>query len=277
VATAAIRDVTVGIPTCDDDPAIVRQLLDAVLADGVREPPVVVDMSRGDAIRTTAEALDGVRYIAYGESMGVSDSRNRIFELAETRYVLMIDADAVPEAGWASAMRHGFEHGDRVGIVGARCLPVWPGRRPPLFETAPAFDLLGMFDLGLKPLDVPRIMGTSYALDRERVPHPPFSLELGRRPGGGLASGEEVQLSEAVRATGSTVRYEPSAIVRHYLRPERASWRWMLGRARVAGWEARRAGGRPEPLPRRFGVRDYAFLALIAPAYFAGRLPKSSS
>jgi glycosyltransferase involved in cell wall biosynthesis len=228
-------------------------------------------MSRGNAIGAIAAVITGVRYVRYAESTGVSDSRNRIFELAETRYVLLIDADAVPEAGWASAMRRSFEHGDRVGIVGARCLPVWPRRPPPLFETAPAFDLLGMFDLGSKPLDVPRIMGTSYAIDRKSAPRPPFSLAYGRRPGS-LESSEEVLLCDAVRAAGWTVRYEPDAIVRHHLRPERASWRWMLRRARVAGLEARRAGARPEALPRQFGLRDYAFLAAITPAYFDGRL-----
>jgi mycofactocin glycosyltransferase len=269
--SATIRDVAVGIPTCDDDPLIVRRLLEAVLAEPLAQPPVVVDMSRGDAIRATARAIAGVLHVPYPESTGVSASRNRIFEIAETRYVLLIDADAVPEPGWANAMRRGFDEEDHVGIVGARCLPVWPSRPPPLFDTAPAFDLLGMFDLGSDALDVPRIMGTSYAIDRESAPRPPFSLAHGRRPGR-LESAEEVLLCDAVRAAGWSVRYEPRAIVRHYLRPERASWRWMLRRARVAGREARRAGSRPEALPRRLGVRDVVFLAAITPAYFTGRI-----
>jgi GT2 family glycosyltransferase len=272
IGAAPIEDVTVGVPTRNDDPTIFARLLDAVAAEPLAAPALVVDMSDGDAIRKVTEArAPRIRYVPYSESTGVSDSRNRILQLAETRYVLLIDADAVPEAGWARAMRGGFDRAADVAVVGARCLPVWPGRAPPLFRTAPAYDLLGMFDLGTASLDVPRIMGTSYALDRERIPDPPFPLDLGRRPGGGLESGEEVALCEAVRDEGWSVRYEPDALVRHHLRRERASWRWMLGRARAAGREAR-IDLRREPLPRRFRLRDYVFLAAITPPYFAGRL-----
>jgi hypothetical protein len=265
-----LRDVTVGLAVFEDDPAVLALALDSVLAEPLEHDPLVVDMSRGGAFRALAGARPRIRYVPFPGSAGLSDSRNRLVQLAATRFLLFVDADAVPEAGWASSIRRSFQ-GD-VAVVGARCLPVFPRAVPRFFETPAALDLLGMFDLGPEPLDVPRIMGTSFAVDLERLPsRTPFSLEHGRRPGV-LEGGEEILLCEAVRAAGWTVRYEPSAIVRHHLRAERASWRWMLRRARVAGREARRAGGRLEPLPRRFGARDYAFLAVIAPAYFAGRL-----
>jgi hypothetical protein len=270
-----LSDVTVGLATFDDDPKVLACVLDAVLGVPLEQRPLLVDMSRGDAVRAVAAARPGIHYVPYAESTGLSSSRNRLVELTETRYLLFVDADAIPDPGWATAMRQSLR-GD-VAVVGARCLPVFPGNVPPLFGTPAALDLLGMFDLGPKPLDVPRIMGTSFAVDLERLPsREPFSLEHGRRPGT-LGGGEEVHLCEAVRAAGWTVRYEPSAVVRHQVRPERASWRWMLRRAQVAGREARRAGGRPQPLPRRLGVRDYAFLAVIAPAYLAGRLLEPSS
>jgi glycosyltransferase involved in cell wall biosynthesis len=262
--------VTVGLATFDDDPAVLALVLDSVLAEQLEQRPLVVDMSRGSAVAGVVAARPRIRYIRYAESAGLSDARNRLVQLTQTRYLLFVDADAVPAAGWASAVRSGFF--DDVAVVGARCLPVFPGTPPLLFDTPAALDLLGMFDLGSDPLDVPRVMGTSFAVDIERLPpEGPFSLEHGRRPGV-LEGGEEVQLCEAVRRAGWRVRYEPAAVVRHHLRPERASWRWMLRRARASGREARRAGARLEPLPRRLGARDYAFLAAIAPAYFAGKL-----
>jgi glycosyltransferase involved in cell wall biosynthesis len=267
---SAHPDITVALATFDDDPTLLARVLDAVSAEELESPALVVDMSRGDAIEALAATRPRVRYVSYRASAGLSDSRNRIVDLTDTRYLLFVDADAVPVPGWAGAMRHGFV--DDVAIVGARCVPVFPGRVPSLFGTAPALDLLGMFDLGDVPLTVPRIMGTSFAVDLERVPsRPAFSLDLGRRPGV-LEGGEEIALCNAVRAAGWTVRYEPAAIVLHNVRPERASWRWMFRRARVAGAEARKAKGRLEPLPRRGRAGDYAFLAAIAPAYFAGRL-----
>lgn len=264
-----LGDITVGIPTCDDDPGILALALDAILAEPLEQPPIVVDMSRGEGVADVAAARPRIRYVRYRESAGVSDSRNRVVELTATRYLLFIDADAIPNAGWARAMRRGFERD--VAIVGARCVPVFPRRVPRLFTSPTALDLIGMFDLGDEALRVPRIMGTSYALDLERLSPQPFSLAWGRGPGT-FEAGEEVILCEAARAAGWSVRYEPGAVVHHHLRPERASWRWMQRRARIAGREARRAGRRPEPLPRRLGVRDYAFLAAVAPAYLAGRL-----
>lgn len=265
-----LDDLTVGLATFDDDPTLLAAVLDAVLAEPVEHAPLVVDMSRGDHVEEVMAARPAVRYVRFRESQGLSESRNRVVELAETRYLLFVDADAVPAPGWAAAMRRGFA--DDVAVVGARCLPVLPQAVPRLFTTAAALDLLGMFDLGEDPLSVPRIMGTSFALDLERLPaKPPFSLAHGRRPGT-LEGAEEVLFCEAVRAAGWTIRYEPGAVVRHHLRLERASWRWMLRRARVAGREAQKEGRRPEPLPRRFKTLDYAFLAAIAPAYFAGRL-----
>ena len=267
-----MRDVTVGMATFDDDPAIFALALDAALAQ-VEQPVVVADMSRGNEIRAAAAARGArVRYLAATDSAGLSDSRNRIVAAAVTRYLAFLDADAVPEPGWAAALRAAFERDDRVAVAGARSIPVWPRRPPPLFETQTAGDYLSMLELGPSPKEVPRIVGTSFALDRDRLPAgSPFSLELGRRPGSALG-GEEVDFCERVRAAGWRVVYEPDAVVKHHVRRGRDSWRWMLRRAYLAGREARRAGRRFEPLPRRLGARDVLFLAAIAPAFAAGRL-----
>ena len=268
----SLSDLTVAIPTRDDDPDVLALALDAIRAQAVRQPTLIVDMSRGDAVREVANArADSVRYVPYPESSGTSDSRNRLVELADTRYLLFLDADAVPRPGWAQAMRRALDRDERTAIVGARCLPVWTGRVPRLFETGPALDMLGMLDLGPEPLEVPRMMGTSYALDLERLPVPPFSTKLGRRPGSFLAA-EEVDLCIAVRSSGWRVLYEPNAIVDHHVRSERHSWRWMLRRAFMAGRESRRIPDRLEPLPRPRTARDTVFLAAISPWYLAGRL-----
>ena len=273
-----LTDVTVGMATRDDDPTIFARALDAALAEPMQEPPLVVDMSRGDGIRAVAQARGtAVRYVAFPESRGLSDSRNRIVSSVATRYLLFLDADAVPAAGWANAVRERFERDERAAIVGARCLPVWPRKMPPLFDTAPARDFLGMLDLGSQPIAVPRIVGTSFALDRDRLPRrEPFRLELGRRPGSDLG-GEEIALCEEVRAAGWSVVYEPGAVVHHHVRRGRDRWRWMLRRAFAAGREAARLERRLEPLPRRMSARDRVFLAAIAPAFLVGRLSERGS
>jgi cellulose synthase/poly-beta-1,6-N-acetylglucosamine synthase-like glycosyltransferase len=268
-----LHDITVAMPTFDDDPVVLGYALDAALAQGLVHPITIVDMSRGDEVAAAARARGkGVRVIPCPDSRGVSDSRNRLVALVETRYLLFLDADAVPTPGWAEAMRRRFDEDERAAVVGARCLPHWPDSPPLLFETAPASDFLSFFDLGPNPIEVPRIMGTSYALDLERLPPQPFPLEVGRSPESPLA-GEEVELCLAAQRSGWSVVYEPSAVVYHHVRPNRASWRWMWRRVFVAGQESRRLGRRLEPLPRRTpGVLDVIFMALVAPAFLYGKL-----
>lgn len=269
----SLHDVTVGIPTYEDDPRILSLSLDAIEREGVGSPPVIVDMSRTDAIAELAATRpEPIRYVRFGDSTGVAASRNRIVELAQTRYVLFIDADAVPLAGWARAMAGAFTAQERVGLVGARIVPSWPRNAPPLFTCTIGLELLGMLDLGPEPCELPRVMGTSYAVDRERIPgDEPFRRDLGRRPGR-LISGEEVQLSLDVRASGGVIRYEPAATVRHHVRPDRVSWRWMLRRVYSEGRELHLWDERPEAFPRPLTLRDRAFQVATTPAFLAGRL-----
>jgi len=267
-----LPDLTPAMVTCDDDPGFLAEALDATLAEGLAEPVVVVDMSRGDGVRGVCEERGaGVRYIAAPDSRGVSDSRNRAVHAIQTRYLLFLDADALPTDGWAAAMRGAFDRAEGVAIVGARCPARWTDRPPRLFRTPLAGDFLSLFELGDEPLDVPRVMGTSYAIDLERVPADPFPLELGFGPDSRLA-GEEVALCERARDDGWRIRYEPGAVVFHTIRPGRATWRSMFRRAFQAGQEARRLQGRLEALPRKPGPADRLFQALIAPAFVAGML-----
>jgi GT2 family glycosyltransferase len=267
-----LPDVTPAMVTCDDHPGFLAEALDVTIGEGMVEPVLVIDMSRGDGVRRVcAERGDAIRYVAAPDSRGVSDSRNRAVAGARTRYLLFLDADALPTPGWAAAMRDAFHHTDRVAIVGARCPARWTDRPPRLFRTALAGDFLSLFELGEEPIDVPRIMGTSYAIDLERVPAEPFPLELGFGPDSQLA-GEEVELCERARADGWRVRYEPSAVVFHTIRPGRATWRSMLRRAFHAGQEGRRLGRRLDPLPRQPQLGDRLFQAAIAPAFLAGVL-----
>ena len=42
-----LRDVTVAMPTFDDDPVVLGYALDAALEQGLTQPIIIVDMSRG--------------------------------------------------------------------------------------------------------------------------------------------------------------------------------------------------------------------------------------
>jgi GT2 family glycosyltransferase len=262
--------ITVAMPTFEDDPSVLSRAVDLAIEASPERPVLVVDMSRSDVVRRVAETRRDVRYHAFPESGGVSDSRNRCVELADTRYVAFLDSDAFPAEGWLPALAARVADGD-VGVAGARILPAWEVRPPRLMQAATASDWLSLLDLGNEPLEVPRIIGTSYAVDRELAPDPPFDDSLGRRPGWPLAM-EENALCDEVRAAGARVVYEPRAVVRHHIPRSRATWRWMWRRAYTAGRETRMAG-RGDPLPgRRLGLRDRTFQAAVALPFAVGAM-----
>jgi GT2 family glycosyltransferase len=266
-----VSDVTIAIPTFDDDPVVFSRVLDLALEHGGGADIVVVDMSRNDQLaQVCAQKGARVRHDAFPGSGGVAHSRNRAVALAETRYVTFLDSDAFAEPEWVAAQRARLEE-DGVAVVGSRILGAFEGSVPRLMRTMTASDWLSLFDLGDEAIDVPRIIGTSYALDRERSPTPAFDDSLGRRPGWPLAMEENV-LCEAVRADGWRVVYEPRSVVRHRIPAERASWRWMWSRAHAAGRETR-AAGRFEPIPRpRPTASDRAFQLAVLPAFALGVL-----
>jgi cellulose synthase/poly-beta-1,6-N-acetylglucosamine synthase-like glycosyltransferase len=264
--------VTIAMPTYNAEEPVFRRVVDDALAGS---PPdtqlVVVDMSTTDVVRRVcAENATRVRY-EWLDSRGVSHSRNRCVELCETRYVAFLDSDAYPHAGWLEPLTEQLAGPDRVGVVGSRIVAAFRGTPNRLMRTATASVWLSLLDLGDQAVDIPTVIGTSYALDRERVPDPPFDESRGRRPGVAMA-GEEVLLCRQVRASGWRVVYEPRSVVEHDIPAARAGWRWMWRRAYAAGqedalWES--AGDFPVP---RFGPADHAFRAAMAPPFFAGRL-----
>jgi GT2 family glycosyltransferase len=266
-----VEDITVAIPTFEGDPALLRRVFEAATQQA-QHLVLVVDMSRTDVVADAADAAGGVDLVRFSESRGVSHSRNECVRRARTRYVLFLDSDAVPEPGWLDAMRAGFDQ-PCVALVGARVLPAWPRRPPPLLDSVTARDWISMFDLGDEPRAVPRVMGTSYALDRERVGDAPFDEALGRRPGVAVAH-EEVQLATDAARAGWRCWYAADAVVHHHIGRERTTWQFMLHRAFTAGREValQPDEGLP-PLPRPpLRWRDHAFRALVAPAFLAGRL-----
>jgi GT2 family glycosyltransferase len=264
-------DLTIAIPTMNDDPVVFGRVLDLAIAHGDGAPIVVVDMSTRAGVREACAVRSArVRYDPFPQSGGVSHSRNRCVALAPTRYVTFLDSDAFAEPGWARAQRDRLDE-EGVAVVGSRILGAWERRPPRLMRSVTASDWLSLFDLGPEPVDVPRIIGTSYALDRERVPDPPFDESIGRKPGWPLAMEENV-LCDAARAGGWRVVYEPASVVRHRIPADRASWRWMWRRAHTAGRETR-AAGRFEPIPRaRLTRRDRLFQAAVVVPFGLGVL-----
>jgi glucosyl-dolichyl phosphate glucuronosyltransferase len=264
-----LTDMTIVMPTYNDEPSTLRVVLKAATSEPVEPPVIVVDMSTDDRLRQVCDEFgDRTSYHHYPESTGVSDSRNRCVALASTRYITQLDSDVRPDPGWLNPLAQKLREPD-VAVVGSRILPQWLANPPRLFKSRAAAPLLSIFDFGEETIDLVRLIGGSYSFDRELVPDPPFDLALGRKPGDSLAL-EENKLCETACANGFRVVYVADSIAHHMIPKERLTWRFMWSRARVTGRE-RRLAGKPErnPRPPRT-IADKAFLLAIAPAILAG-------
>jgi glucosyl-dolichyl phosphate glucuronosyltransferase len=269
--TTSLTDMTVVMPTYNDEPSTLRLVLKAAASEPVEPPVIVVDMSADDRLQRVCDEFgDRISYHHYPESTGVSDSRNRCVALASTRYITQLDSDVLPNHGWLGPLARTLREPD-VAVVGSRIMPQWLAKPPRLFRSRAAAPLLSLFDLGEDTMDVVRIIGGSYGFDRELVSDLPFNPALGRKPGDPLGLEENV-LCETARASGYRVAYVADSVAHHMIPKERLTWRFIWNRARVTGRE-RRLAGRAEPLPRPPRTRtDKAFLLAIAPAILAGIL-----
>jgi hypothetical protein len=251
-----------------DDRTLALRALTTAAAQG---PVVLVDMSPDTDMVDAANAIDGVTTRHVPESSGLGESRQIGLASTSARYVAFLDSDAVPREGWLTALREAVEPAD-VGVAGGPVLPVWPpGRVPRLFRSQTAGDFLSMLDLGPERIDTPRVLPGNMLVDREVTGEDVFTADRGRRPDS-LAGAEEIAMMLRLVAEGKRLIYEPRAVVDHRTRAERMSWRWMWRRLEAAGRDSVLDGTRLEPLPRRLGLADRAFLAAGAPPYLAGVL-----
>jgi hypothetical protein len=261
--------VTADVVICTwvgDDPGLAAEVIAAAARQAERV--VVVDSWPDDTLRRRITGTDIVVVVAEPGTL-LGRVRQLGFEASSARFVAFLDSDAVPREGWLRALVQAVQPAD-VGVAGGPVLPVWAGRLPVLFDTQPAYDFLSMLDLGPEPKDVPRVLPGNMLVDREMVGEQIFDPERGRIEGD-LVGAEETRMMIRLVDRGGRLVYVPEAVVEHHSRPERLTWRWMWRRAEASGREAGSLHVRLEPLPRRLGWRDRAFLATCALPYAVGR------
>lgn len=201
---------------------------------------------------------------------GLSAARNLSLTEAAHDRVLFCDSDALADPGWAKAMNDAFDAPD-VAVVGSRILPHWTRLPPILAASRVVRDQLSLYDLGEDTIEVPRVVGAGFGVDRSLFASEMyFDEDLGRRDGR-LFGGEESDLCARVRAAGGRVIYAGQARVDHVIQPERHSTRWILKRLYYAGLGRATVKGQPSP-SRKPGLADWLLLPVILPPYALGWL-----
>ncbi len=210
------------------------------------------------------------RYVTFADS-SLSRARNRGVAEAHSDVVLFSEPDALPAADWASVMTRELRR-TGAAIVGSKIVPGW--RKRPPFWTGVRFvqDQYSMLDLGTGTLEVPKVFGASFGLDRRKGLEDErgevFATGLGRR-GGALFGGEETDLCARAIALGHRVVYTGQTSVVHQVMPERLTYAWIARRFYFAGRGRAQRGGAPSPSTPP-ALRDYLVAMPLLPWYAFG-------
>lgn len=215
----AIHERFVEVPMSLDRVTAVLPVRDAPDLDRLLRslPPVARVVVVDDGSSPPIASRDGITLVRHDHSLGPAAARNAGAALADTEFILFIDADVVLPTGgpemWAPLLGHFDDH--RVGLVAPRVASV------------PGSSALARYEMTDSPLD----MGPHPArLHRGgRISYVPSAVVLVRRAAfhryGGFDSrlrfGEDVDLVWRFDADDIVCRYEPDVIVHH--RP-RATW-----------------------------------------------------
>lgn len=249
-------------------PRTLESLLQADSPPSLETWVAVVDNRSTDGTRALVDSFmprfgGRLRYL-YEPHPGRSHALNT--GIANTRgdLVGMIDDDEQVDRGWLKAIAAAFED-PRTDFIGGPYLPVWGGERPAWVTRAYGSavgwaedgDAIQQYGSGCHAM----LMGGNAVIRRTVLERAgPYSVDLGRTPGGRLLSCEDEDMFARLLAIGARGFYRPDLIIHHYVPPERLTKRylrrWCFWRGVSQGTMDRR---RPAPVPYFLGVPRYMF------------------
>ena len=247
-------------------PAALKSLVDAERPDGMVVHVIVVDNCSTDAtpqiVAQFVPMFEGrLRYV-YEPKPGRSHALNTGIAAGTGDLVAMIDDDEQVDRGWFSAIDRAFQNG-ATDFIGGPYVPIWGATRPEWltnwYRAAAGWVDSGNVIQTFGPCLDAMLMGGNAVIRRrmlERVG--PYSVDLGRTPGGRLLSCEDDDMFERLLLAGATGYYRPDLIIHHYVPPERLTKsyfrRWCFWRAVSQAVLDRR---RPAAVRHVFGVPRY--------------------
>jgi mycofactocin system glycosyltransferase len=215
------EEVTVVVPVRDRPDALARCLA------AIRRCAEVIVVDDGSACPGGTEkvaAATGARVVRREVNGGPAAARNTGLAHCTTPYVAFVDSDCRPVPGW---LEHLLPHlrDPAVAIVAPRIIPC-----------AEADGWLGSYEQARSSLDLG--IAEAPVVPCSRVSYVPSATLLARRTviasgfNEAFLVGEDVDLVWRTWEAGWTIRYEPSAVVRHDHRPRLRDWagrRYLYG------------------------------------------------
>ena len=212
--------------------------------EGISWELIVVDNNSKDKTQIIYEEYKkdselNIQYV-FEEKQGLSHSRNKGIETAESEILAFIDDDVIIDRYWLVNIHKAFTE-NRVAAVGGKILPLWEAPKPKWLIPS-LYGMLALLDLGDKSIliDCPNlIFGANFAVHSEIFQkYGGFNINLGR-VGQRLFSGEETDLIHRLLIAGEKILYDPNVIVHHCISTNRLSksyfrrWKYDAGASRA--------------------------------------------
>ena len=223
-------------------------LRDAILSvadQSVQPDEIILVIDHNDVLLARAEAeFPDVRVIENAHKQGLSGGRNTAIAHARGDVVVFLDDDASAEPGWLAALMKHYEDPAVIGVGGAAA-PRWPTARPAHLPSSAELSrgeldwVVGCTYSGQPETltEVRNLMGCNMSMRRSVFDSVGlFSEGLGRI--GKVPLGcEETELCIRARQADPEARilFEPAALVRHRVTPDRVRWNYLLARCWAEG------------------------------------------
>jgi glycosyltransferase involved in cell wall biosynthesis len=258
-----------------------QSLLDAERPDDLEVDVTVVDNRSTDYTREVVEsflpAFGGRLHYVYEPKPGRSHALNAGIAATNGDLAAMIDDDEQVDSRWFITIAGVFRDPE-THFIGGPYLPVWSVERPAWIGRAYG-SVVGWVEAGPEiqqygPSCNAMLMGGNAVIRRSLLDRVgPYSVDLGRTPGGRLLSCEDEDMFVRLLAAGGRGFYRPDLIIHHYVPAERLTRRyfrrWCFWRGVSLGLIDRR---RPAPVRYLFGVPRYVFGIAVRGAWDSARM-----
>lgn len=165
-------------------------------------------------------------------NLGISKASGQIF--------VFTDDDVIVPSNWLREIQSGVSRWPHNSVFGGKIIPLWPqGRKlewnfPEAFYR-PAF-VVADWAFAEGPYDPGKVWGPCIIIRRsifERGYH--FDERIGPSGHGGYIIGDEIEFTKRLSQAGHPSVYLPGVCVRHQIRPEQLTKKWIYRRASILG------------------------------------------
>jgi glucosyl-dolichyl phosphate glucuronosyltransferase len=225
--------ISVVICTYNREP-ILREMLASFYQqrslDAIDHEVIVVDNNSSDGTAEAVKTFAGSpppRYV-FEPVQGLSRARNRGISESRGEIVAFLDDDVIVEADWLNAIRRCFDE-TGADAVGGKSTLLFRSPVPPWLGSGFRGNLSEV-DLGDERLEThspSSLFGVNISFRKSVLTKQGGFYEAVGRIADQLLLGEETRLMKKILADGGRAFYEPRAVVRHIIGPDRLTWEYF--------------------------------------------------